>query len=263
MTKANHSIRRGFQLSLGPITAPTQLLSVIPSQKDEVRTLCKEHKVPINQVYRCPKDGEIRPETVKGLSLGGDTYQVYEQEALPDYPADPGITFTAVPAEAFLDACLPAENNYYVAPEATAAMAWEVFYRLAQDRKLALIGVGALRENSRKLYRLSTFNGYLTLQSYAFPEHIREAPERPEVSVPRTMMTLARQFLASIEVEWAKFDSTDVGRKAFRDYVEAQGTPVNIPSPESLVPEKPIDLMEALKASVTQLKKKPTKRKAS
>lgn len=267
MAKAQYTVRKGFILSLGPITASTRLMSVTPSAKDEVKTLCAKHKVPINQIYRCPEDEELSPETVKGLVLGNNSFQVYSPEEAPKFTADDGLTFTAVPAAMFEASCLPLDNNYYVAPEATGVMAWEVLYKLAQDPKRALITIGALRENSRKLYRLRTFNEYLVLTAYTFPEHVREAPDRPEVSVPRDMMTLAKKFLDTIEVDWAKYDATDQGRKAFRDFVAAQGVPVSTePVPTEPNNTSPIDLMDALRKSVEQTKTKtakPPRKKAS
>lgn len=258
MTRPMSSYRSGFQLQFGLLSLPVNLYSVIPSNKGKKRkTLCAEHQVPIRQVYQCPEDEALAPETVKAVEVSKGNYLIPEVEEPEEIPADDGIEFVAVPSADVEQATIPTNTLYYLQPHATAQTAWEILFRLARDAKVTLIGQTALRANSRKIYRLTTFNDYLVLQGLEFPEHIREAPEREKVTVPKKLMAQAKQVLDAITVTWEDVDTSDEGLRRFLATAE-DGERVSVAPAATDKQGEPIDLMEALKQSV-----EATKRKAS
>jgi len=251
------AVRRGFSLSLGPISVATRLYSVIPSKPNgDVHTICKEHKVRIKQQYFCPEDGEINPATVKGVEVTKGKYRIYEEEAKPRIPADEGLTFTPVPAAEFHNACLPGKQIYYVELDGTGAQAWELLYRLAQDPKRVLVAKGALRENSPKLYRLTVFNDYLVLQEFVFPEHVRAAPAREAVTLSRDMLKVAKQFMDAAETEWSAFDASDDRRAIFEAWLEENAEDVQVTEAADTSTDNVMDLLSALRESVEGASKK-------
>ena len=256
-----NSVRSGFQLQLGFATIPVDLFSVIPSNKGGgMKTLCKEHKVPIKQQYVCPTNDKPC-ETVKGFEQTKGKYVIPKAEDVEEFEREEGIELTAVPLTMIEEQTLPGTTMYYLRPAAEAMQGWEILFRLAKDKKRALIGQSAIRRNSRKMYRLLIFNDYLCLQALEFPEHIREAPDTPHVKVPKALMDQAKQVLTAIEVPWDKFDSKDQGLVRFRQMIETGEVVQTTDETGAVSDDNVVDLMAALKRSVEQTKAK-TKTKA-
>lgn len=252
------SVRKGFQLNLGLMTVPVDLFSVVPSDKGRnLRTLCAEHRVPINQVYRCPKDDAINPDTVKGYETTKNQFTIVNPQELdqPTFDADDGMDIVAIQTVDIDNHTVPGGMLYYAQPHLTAIKAWEILFRLTQDRARTLVGVTALRKNSRKLFRLSIFNDYLVLQELQFPEHVREAPERIKVAIEKKLMDQAKQVLTAIEVDWAKYDLADPMLVQFRELI-SHGETVTVRTEATTETTNVIDLMDALKASVEASKKR-------
>lgn len=263
MTSMN-SVRKGFVLSLGPISVATRLYSVIPSNKgSRNRLLCAQHKEPVKQKYVCSVDGKVLEydDIVKGVEVSSGTFKVYSETEAPEIEPADGFDFTPVPAADFHNACLPGSQLYYLQLDGIGAQAWELLYRLAQDSKRVLVAKGALRKNQPKLYRLTTFNDFLVLQEFVFPEDVRKAPERDPVTLGRDMLKVAKQFLDAAEVEWEKFDAADDRRVAFQEWLEAHSETVTVsePTDDNVQESNVVDLMDALKKSVDATVKKAKK----
>lgn len=257
MTTPMNAYRSGFQLTIGLMSVPVNLYSVIPSSKGKERhTLCAEHKVRIKQAYQCPEDGELNPATVKAVEVTKGTYVIPEVTEPEEIPASKGIDLVAVPTNDLEKATIPTNSLYYLHPNPTAQKAWEVLYRLAQNSKLTLLGQAALRANSQKIYRLIVFNDYLVMQALEFPEHIREAPDKESVTVEKVLMDQAKQLMEAITVPWVSVDTTDEGLQRFLAITD-KGERVDL-RPTATPGGDPINLMDALKKSV-----EATKRKAS
>lgn len=254
------SVRSGFQLNLGLMSVPVNLYSVIPSDTGrKMRNLCATHKVPIKQAYLCPEDQELNPPIVKGFEVRKNQFSILDDAdvASIEFLADDGMDLVAVPTESLDNHTVPGSTLYYAQPHQTAVKAWEIIFRLTQDRKRTLVGQTALRANSRKLYRLTVFNDYLVLQEVRFPEQVREAPERPTVTIEKRLMDQAKSVLDAIEVDWSKYDANDEMLAKFRSLVE-QGETVVTATSEGDTPNV-TDLMEALQASVAATKKRAKK----
>lgn len=256
MTTPISSYRSGFQLNMGLLNVPVNLFSVIPSNKGTERhTLCKEHKVRITQAYVCPTDDKLNPETVKAVEISKGQYIIPEVAEPEEIPADDGIQFVAVPTLDIQRATVPTNSLYYLQPSVTGVKAWEILYRLAKDPKLTLIGQAALRANSRKIYQLVVFNDYLVLQALEFPEHIREAPEKPAVTIEKALMDQAKAVLNAIEIPWESVDLSDEKTLRFSTLTES-GEQVSVGPTTIDKTGDPIDLMEALRQSVQTTKKR-------
>lgn len=258
MTRPISAYRSGFQLNLGLMTVPVNLYAVIPSKKKTgMHTLCAEHKVRINQVYRCPEDGALNPETVKAVEVTKGNYVIPEQQEAEEIPAEDGIQIVAVPTAMVDQATITTDKLYYLEPHRTAQKAWEILFRLAKDTKRTLIGQTTLRANSRKIYRLIVFNDYLVMQALEFPEHIREAPERESITVEKALMDQAKQVLNAIEIKWEDLDISDEGLRRFLEQTET-GEQISTRMVEDAQGD-PMDLMDALKQSIEATKAKTKK----
>ncbi len=255
MTRPISAYRSGFQLNLGLMTVPVNLYAVIPSKKGTAKhTLCAEHKVRIKQVYQCPEDEALNPDTVKGVEISKGNYVIPEVQEAEEIPAEDGIQIVAVPTAMVDQATITTDKLYYLEPHRTAQKAWEILFRLAKDTKRTLIGQTTLRANSRKIYRLTVFNEYLVMQALEFPEHIRDAPERESITVEKALMDQAKQVLNAIEIPWEDLDKTDEGLRRFLETTET-GEQVSTRVVEGKQGD-PIDLMEALKQSIEATKER-------
>lgn len=247
-----NSVRSGFNITMGLLTFPVKLYAVSPSESGKgLRTLCQKHEVPIKQAFVCPTDNELNPVTVKAFERTKDVFTLPDT-ALEPIPKDSGIDLKAVSTADLEAHTIPGEQMYYLQAAGAALPAWEVIFRLAQLKDRTLIAQTALRDNGRKLYRVTTFHDTLALQEMRFPEKVRKPESVEHPTVGRDLLALAKQVLDTVTLSWDDLDTVDEGQRRFDEYV-ATGKVTAAPESSGAV-GTPMDLMEALKQSVAKVK---------
>jgi DNA end-binding protein Ku len=145
------------------------------------------------------------------------------------------------------------EKSYYVAPTDLAVKAYELFVRaLTESGRVALAKV-AIREKER-LCILRVRDGMIVLETMKWPDEIRQAEfeqleKKPRVSAQEVKM--ARQLINQLTGEFDPKVFEDSYRRRLEEAIEAkiEGNEITV-NPAEAPPEKVVDLLEALKASV-------------
>lgn len=254
--------KKGFWLKLGPIGAMVDINSVIPSSKPTgLRRLCPEHHTPLNMAMKCVSEETehiVEWNTwVNGKEVPGMKWAIVEDA--PRFSADSEVQLVVVQAKEVDAATFMEGSVYYLESDSHTTDAWELLRRFASDPKLAVIGKATFRAGpTRKMWRLTTFRGFLVLRELKFPEAIRETPEMPTVKLAKELVAMAKQYVEANTVQFAKFDS---GNEAIAQFEAIVATAPKVEFKGGVIPpgsdaSKVIDLTEALEAALGKTKKK-------
>ncbi len=210
------SYRKNLSLSLGPIVASVNLLPVLPSTKSDTHRYCPEHHIRLNQHYVCldyDESGKSHNIEWGQWVLGADTadgFKLVDQESKPKVDKTDSLTLTPVPAKEIEANTIEGPAIYYCQPSTAAGhQAWAIMHRVVKNGKTALITKGALRAGRERLWRVTTFRGYLVLREIVFPDSITDTPENVDFKVDAPTSKLVNTFVENLTTSWEDVDTTD------------------------------------------------------
>jgi len=159
------------------------------------------------------------------------------------------------------------DRTYYLAPanEPAARRPYVLLLRAMQETGKAAIG-RFVRQGSEHLCLIRPKGDALALETMFLAEDVNSQAEIEEAvaesAVKKPELELARQVIDSLVGDFDAKDLTSDFRQNLRAMLEAKLEGEEIARPEP-VPETPVvDLMEALKRSVEEVKEKPPRRTA-
>jgi DNA end-binding protein Ku len=256
-------------ISFGLVNIPIGL--AVATQRSDVafRTLHRECQTPIKQKRYCPThERDVGPdELVKGWEFAKGQFVVVEED---DLEAIALQRSTSIEILRFvrLEEVDPVyfDRTYYLAPASADAQRrpYVLLLRAMDETGMAAIGKFVLwgKEN---LCLIRPHGDSLALETLFFAEDVRSRADIEEsvgeTDVKNAELDLARQVIESISGEFDPEEFRNDYRDELRGMLEAKlaGQEITRPAPP---PETPVvDLMEALKASVAETKKKPAARK--
>jgi len=249
-------------ISFGLVSIPVKLYSTNqPAVGISFNLLHKKDNTRLKQQYICPKDNEIVPrdEMVKGYEFAKDQYVIFTEEELKQLEdaASKAIEITEfVPAEK-VDP-LYFEGAYYLGPDKGGERAFRLLGEAMRQTKQCAIAKHTSR-GRQSLVLVRPFENGLVMQQLRYADEVRPLSEVPigEADLKEPELKLAMQFvgqLATDKFEPKKYE--DEYRKRLQEIIDrkAQGQAVTI-EPAEAPKGQIIDLMEALKASLSQQSK--------
>jgi non-homologous end joining protein Ku len=198
--------------------------------------ICPEHKSLVHQELHCDDaEHEVdRNATLRG-QITEEGIRIIDPEEIPQFDASETFDLVAVSADDLETYTSPDRSVYYVLPKPKSGSdtVWHVFYDLVGNKKVAYVVNGSLRKGRRSIYRLTHFNGYLALRQLKFPADVREAPEMPEATETKKVLTefkkIAKEFSDSAMVNWEQFDSEDEYKDRINEFL-SRGELVDAPA---------------------------------
>jgi DNA end-binding protein Ku len=252
-------------ISFGLVSVPVNLYSSSESKSSvSFNMLHKKCNTRLKQQYTCPKDNEIvgRDETVKGYEFAKDQYVVFTPEELKalDEKATGMIEVVEfVPLEKVDREYL--DKVYYLGPDKGGDRAYRLLCEALKETNRAALGQYAAR-GSQCLVLLRPLNGILAMEQLKYADEVRSPHEVtiPAGEVKAAELALAKQLIEQLfneSFEPTKYKDTVRERvlEAIQRKVEGQDITSDV-QPDSS--GKILDLMEALKASLTKTSKPDT-----
>jgi len=260
-------------ISFGLVNIPVGLaLATKPAARQSdvsFRQLHRECMTPIKQKRWCTvHDREVeRDEIVKGWEVAKGEFVVVEDadlEAIMQLDDSKAIEITRFVDAAQVDPVY-FDRTYYLAPakEQAAQRPYVLLLRAMQETGKAALG-RFVRQGAEHLCLIRPKGDALALETMFVAEdvhsqaEIEEAVGESKVKAPE--LDLARQVIDSLEGEFDPKELTSEYRQNLRQMLEAKLDGQEVARPEP-VPETPVvDLMEALKRSVEEVKDKPAQK---
>jgi DNA end-binding protein Ku len=258
-------------INFGLVNIPVGLaLATKPAARQSdvsFRTLHRECGTPIKQKRWCPvHDREVpNDELVKGWEVAKGEFVMIEDadlEAITMYDDSRAIEIqNFVPLEqidpVFFD------RTYYLAPSSTPAQRrpYVLLLRALQESGMGALGRFVLR--GQENFALIRARGdALALETLFIAEDVRSQAEVEEAvgdtEVKDAELELARQVIDSLAADFDPEALTSEYRSSLHEMLEAKLAGQEIKKPEPVAEDVPvIDLMEALRQSVSEAQKKP------
>jgi DNA end-binding protein Ku len=256
-------------ITFGLVNIPVGLaLATKPAARQSdvsFRTLHRECGTPIRQKRWCPvHDREVGPdELVKGWEIAKGEFVFVEDadlEAIEQHDDSRAIEILRfVP----LDQVDPVffDRTYYLAPASAAAQRrpYVLLLRALQESNMAAQGRFILR-GQENFCLIRPRGDALALETLFVAEDVRSQAEVEEAvgdtDVKEAELDLARQVIESLSGDFDPDELESEYRRDLRAMLEAKLSGQEIKKPEP-VPEAPVvDLMEALRRSVSEAQKK-------
>jgi DNA end-binding protein Ku len=254
-------------ISFGLVSVPVNIYSSSESKTSvSFNMLHKKCGSRLKQQYTCTKDNEIvtREETVKGYEFAKDQYVILTAEELKALEEKATSTIDVVefvPLAGVDREYL--EKVYYLGPDKGGDRAYRLLAAALKQSGKAALGQYAAR-GQQHLVLLRPLNGVLVMEQLHYADELRPTTEVtvPAGEVKDAELKLAMQLIDQTSNE--EFEPTkykDTVRERVLDTIQRKIDGQDITA--DITPggdTKMLDLMEALKASLT--KEKPTKEKA-
>ncbi|HWC15067.1 MAG TPA: Ku protein [Actinomycetota bacterium] len=250
-------------ITFGLISIPVRLYSAVSEKSLKFHLMHEEDGGRIRYERVCSKCGKkvSWDDLVKGYEYSKDHYVTFTEDELGALDVD---SIRAIDVVAFVPLAdidpIYFNKTYYVAPEAAGIKA----YKLLADALEAEGQVGVAKIALRDKEHLATVrlkDDVFVLETMHWPDEIRE-PEFEEldktVKIQDSEVKMARQLIQQLSASFEPSEFADEYRAKLEELVQAkvEGQEVTIAAEPEEEPTKVVDLMEALKASVEEAKKR-------
>ena len=249
-------------ISFGLVNIPIGL--ALATQRSDVafRTLHRECGTPIKQKRWCPHhEREVEAdELVKGWEVAKGEFVIVEEADLESVALQRSQSIDILRFVALEDVDpMYFDKTYYLAPSSAEAAKrpYVLLLRAMQETGMAAVGKFVLwgKEN---LCLIRAQGDTLALQTLFFHDDVRSKAELEEavesIELKKPELDLAAQVIQSLVGEWNPEDFENEYRRDLKSMLDAKlaGETLTRPEPQ---PEAPvIDLMEALRQSVAEVK---------
>jgi DNA end-binding protein Ku len=266
-------------ISFGLVSIPIGLaLATKPAARSKdvsFRTLHRECGTPIKQKRWCPVHEREVPndEIVKGWEVAKGQFVLVEDadlEAIMSRDDSRSIEITRFVPAGDVDPVW-FDRTYFLVPASATAQRRPYVLLLEAMRETGTAAMGRfILRGSENLCLIRPKGDALVLETMFVAEDVHSQAEIDEAvgdtEVKEPELVLARQVIDSLVGEFDPADLTSEYRRDLREMLEAKlaGQEISVPEPE---PDAPvIDLMEALRQSVAEIKDKeeaPAEKKAA
>jgi DNA end-binding protein Ku len=244
-------------ISFGLVAIPVRLhVATDEGSSVPLHLLCKNDGTRLRNLRWCPTENREIPwdEVVRGYEIAKDEHVVLTRDDLESLPLRTTRTIEILQfcaREEVPDLYL--DRAYYVEPEEVGRRPYTLL-RTALERS-GRVGIGKIALRDREhLARIGWIGETLVLETLLWPEQIRDAGELdvPSGVTPHAAeVDMATMLVDALVRPFDPGEYHDEYRAALLRLVEEKQAGREVERPEApATPEKVIDLMEALKASV-------------
>ncbi len=257
---------KGF-LSFGLVTIPIRLAPAARTERISFNQLHKVCHTRIKQPQFCPTCDRMveRNEIEKGYEYEKDQYLLFTEEELE--AAEPESSRTMEILEFVrLDEVDPLyfDASYYAAPETGGAKAYHLLLEAMLESGYAGIAKVTMYSRENIVIIRAQKNG-LTLHTMFYPNEIRQAADNgttDKSEVKEQERVLAKQLIENLAANFKPEKYHDTYQENLRALIEAKAKGQKITAVPGVSKTPVVDLMEALKKSLTAKQPPSEKRPA-
>lgn len=251
-----------IQFSL--VTIPVRIYNAIDSnQTVSFNLLTREGHNPVSYEKKDKVTGKPlkSEEIVKGYQYEPGQYVIVEEEDLAKIRLK---STRVIEIEGFVNEkeVHPTllETPYFIGPDGdVAAKAYGLLMHTLKESGKIGVGKVVLRDRETPVL-ISPFETGLMLYRLRYPNEIRsirEVPQLLEVKADKDQLKLAKTLVDSMSVKFTQIELKDHYFDALKEMIDAKIAGKEVVSVGEEEPEKVVDIMTALKASIEAAKKKP------
>jgi DNA end-binding protein Ku len=247
-------------ISFGMVSIPVRLYTATESHDIHFHLLHKTDNVRLKNVRWCPKDEKQVPweDTVRGFEYTKGKYVPISEEDLEHLPIK---TVHTVEISDFvkLEEVDPIyfDKPYYLAPEETGTKAFVLLRQALEETGRAAVAKVAIRDKEN-LCLVRPYEGVLSMETLLYANEVRST-EDLLVDAAKVSPKELQMAVSLVENLSNTFDPERYGDEyqvALKKVIKAKVEGAPLPEVPAEKGGKVVDLMEALRASIEQTKKK-------
>jgi DNA end-binding protein Ku len=257
---------KGF-LSFGLVTIPIRLSPAARTERISFNQLHKVCHTRIKQPQFCPTCQRMieRNEIEKGYEYEKDQYLLFTEEELKAAEPESSRTMEILEFVKMEEVDpLYFDASYYAAPESGGAKAYKLLLEAMLESGYAGIAKVTMYGRENIVIIRAQKNG-LTLHTMFYPNEIRQAADQDSTDkseVKEQERVLAKQLIENLAAPFKPDKYQDTYQENLRALIEAKAKGEKITAVPGVSKAPVVDLMEALKKSLTAKQPSPEKRPA-
>jgi DNA end-binding protein Ku len=155
-------------------------------------------------------------------------------------------------------------KGYYLLPQEGAEKPYRLLVKALEETGRVAIAKVVIR-NKQHLAAIRPFNDTLVLETMYYADEVRQPEEAPKPQVRAPEVEMAKTLIENLAAKWEPDKYHDRYRTELLDLLEKKAEGAPLPEPKAEEGGEVVDLMEALRRSVEETKRKrvPAKRKTS
>jgi DNA end-binding protein Ku len=246
-------------ITFGMVSIPVQLY---PATQDKDVSFHLLHKPDHSRIkfkrWCAAEDREVeQDELVKAFEVSKDQYVEITDEDLEKLPlpARHTIELSAFVSAEEIDP-IYYEKSYYLEPEETGVKPYALLMKVLEKKGVTGVASIALR-NKESLCALRPVDGTILLETLHYPDEIRERDDSlPDVTVNERELAIASTLVDALAEPFDPSKYHDHYREALLELIKAKTEGREVVAPESETAGQVTDIMEALRASLEQARKR-------
>jgi DNA end-binding protein Ku len=246
-------------ITFGMVSIPVQLY---PATQDKDVSFHLLHKPDHSRIkfkrWCAAEDREVeQDELVKAFEVSKDQYVEITDEDLEKLPlpARHTIELSAFVSAEEIDP-IYYEKSYYLEPEETGVKPYALLMKVLEKKGVTGVASIALR-NKESLCALRPMDGTILLETLHYPDEIRERDDSlPDVTVNERELAIASTLVDALAEPFDPSKYHDHYREALLELIKAKTEGREVVAAESETPGQVTDIMEALRASLEQARKR-------
>lgn len=245
-------------ISFGMVSIPVKMYSATENKDIAFHQVHDKCDTRIRYQKYCPHCERVvdQDEIEKGYEFAKGQYVILEDEDFEQLPL-PSKHTVEVSSFVKMEQIDPIyfEKSYYLEADEAAIRPFVLFMRALTDMEMVAIATVTLR-NKERLCALRAMGGTLILDTLLYPDEIRVSADEPlpSVKVNEKELQMATHLIELMETDFDPEQYKDHYRQALRKVIDAKLEGKEIVIPAEAPKAKVVDLMEALRASVDNLK---------
>jgi len=263
-----HTMWKGF-ISFGLVNIPVNMYAATEEKRLRFRYLHRKCQTPIQTVRKCPKcEQEIAwNEVVRGYEYQDGHYVLMEKDELDELLPD---SKKAIEILDFvkLDEIDPIYFNktYYLGAQEKSNKAYVLLRdALKTTGKIAIARV--ILRSKQTLAVVRVYQNCLVMETIFYPDEVRsiaQIPDLPEApQLTEREETMAVQLIEQLTTTFQPENYQDTYREMLEERIQKKIHHEQVVEAPESKPEKVVDLMEALQASLNKVKEDKLKEKTS
>jgi DNA end-binding protein Ku len=265
-----HTIWKGA-ISFGLVNIPVKMYAATEEKNIRFRLLHKECRTPVRMVRMCPTCGrEVgADEIAKGFEYASGKFVIMEEEELAALAPEQNRSIEILDFVELKEIDpVYFDRTYYLGAQDQNNKAYALLREAL--RQTGKIGVAQVTIRSKlSLAVIRVYGDCLVMETIFYPDEVRDTAQVPfvpaGVELPEKELKMANQLIEQLTAPFDPEKYKDEYRQAVEEAVGKKMATEEVVEAPVRRPEKVVDLMEALQASLeatrTKRKKAPTKKK--
>ncbi|HTQ08507.1 MAG TPA: Ku protein [Fimbriimonadaceae bacterium] len=250
-------------ITFGMVSIPVGLTTAVQEKDISFHQLHKTCGSRVKYQKWCPHDEVVVPndEIVRGYEYSKGSYVLMTEEDFEDVPVPTKHTLevTAFVKAEEIDP-IYYDTTYYLEAEEAGRKPFALLMKAAREKGVLALGKIALRNKESLCVIREGNDGGVMLETLFFPDEIRKPVDQGlgDVKIEEKEMKMASSLIEMLEESFDPSQYKDEYREALMRRIEDKVAGKEVQHAPEAAPAKVVDLMEALKKSLEEAKKKKT-----